>query len=137
MPADPMAAADPDLPEPSLPAEPDPMRPAPGPSAATGRRGSLEPTEFYGLLKAVIGDAALSPDQKKSLIDELRKSTPASDRWTFRWAIWILGLVVLLTIAALWSLSASSASIPDGLVAIGSAAAGGLAGLLTPGRNGE
>lgn len=97
----------------------------------------LEPTEFYGLLKLVVIDPSLTPDQKKTLIDELRKSTPASDRWTFRWAIWILGLVVILTIIALWSLSTSNSSIPEGLVAIGSAAAGGLAGLLTPGRGRE
>lgn len=100
----------------------------------SSRRALVEPLEFYGLLKAVVLDTSLSPDQKKSLIDELRKSTPASDRWTFRWAIWILGLVVVLTIVALRSLSTGQSEIPDGLVAIGSAAAGGLAGLLTPGR---
>lgn len=105
-------------------------------SQAVGPR-SAEPTEFYGLLKAVVTDPSLTPGQKKSLIDELRKSSPASDRWTFRWAIWILGLVVLLTIISLWSLSAGEYDIPDGLVAIGSAAAGGLAGLLTPGRGRE
>ena len=102
-------------------------------SRAMGAR-SAEPTEFYGLLKAVVTDPSLTPEQKKSLIDELRKSSPTSDTWTFRWAIWILGLVVLLTIISLWSLSAGQSQIPDGLVAIGSAAAGGLAGLLTPGR---
>ena len=105
-------------------------------SQAVGPR-STEPTEFYGLLKAVVTDPSLTPEQKKSLIDELRKSSPTSDRWTFRWAIWILGLVVLLTIISLWSLSAGKYDIPDGLVAIGSAAAGGLAGLLTPGRGQE
>jgi len=101
------------------------------------RRQISEPTEFYGLLKAVVIDPNLSPEQKKSLIDELRKSSPTSDRWTFRWAIWILGLVVILTVIALWSLSAGEYEIPDGLIAIGSGAAGGLAGLLTPGRNQE
>ena len=101
------------------------------------RRQIAEPTEFYGLLMAVVVDPNLSPEQKKSLIDELRKSSPTSDRWTFRWAIWILGLVVLLTVIALWSLSAGKHEIPDGLIAIGSGAAGGLGGLLTPGRNKE
>lgn len=109
----------------------------PAPSSQSVGLRSAEPTEFYGLLKAVVTDPSLTPDQKKSLIDELRKSSPTSDRWTFRWAIWILGLVVLLTIISLWSLSAGKYDIPDGLVAIGSAAAGGLAGLLTPGRGQE
>ncbi|GAC1030910.1 hypothetical protein thsps21_17370 [Pseudomonas sp. No.21] len=100
----------------------------------TARTATSQSTELYDLLKVVVTDVSLSTDEKKILIDELRKSTPASDRWTFRWAIWILGVAVLLTILALWNLSFVNMDIPDGLVAIGSAAAGGLAGLLTPSR---
>jgi hypothetical protein len=87
------------------------------------------------LLRVVLTDPKLEWEQKQKLIDELRKANPAGDRWTFRSAIWILGLVVLLTIVALWVLSAAGHKIPEGLVAIGSGAAGGLAGLLTPGRD--
>lgn len=103
---------------------------------ATGSARSItsQSTELYDLMRVVVTDASLSTEEKKILIDELRKSTPASDRWTFRWAIWILGVAVLLTILALWNLSFVKMDIPDGLVAIGSAAAGGLAGLLTPSR---
>jgi hypothetical protein len=57
----------------------------------TAQTGS---TGFYDLLRIVLIDPQLQPDQKQQLIRELRKNTPASDRWTFRWAIWILGLVV-------------------------------------------
>lgn len=91
---------------------------------------------YYELIRIVLTDPKLEWEQKKVLIDELRKGN-VSDRWTFRWAIWILGAAVLLTIAALWGLSSGKYDIPDGLVAIGSAAAGGLAGLLTPGRSSE
>lgn len=94
------------------------------------------PTTCLDLIKIVLADPNLSPEQKKNLIDEIRK-TNVSDRWTFRWAIWILGLAMLLTIAALWMLSDQGKYIPQGLIAIGSGAAGGLAGLLTPGRNTE
>lgn len=72
--------------------------------------------------------------RKNVLINEVRKVSPASDRWTFRWAIWILGATVILAVVALWVLSYYDHKIPEGLVAIGSGAAGGLAGLLTPGR---
>lgn len=91
-------------------------------------------SNYYELIRIVLTDPKLEWEQKKVLIDELRKGN-VSDRWTFRWAIWILGAAVLLTIAALWALSSGAYNIPDGLVAIGSAAAGGLAGLLTPGRS--
>ncbi|MDM0117223.1 hypothetical protein QTI66_34450 [Variovorax sp. J22R133] len=113
------------------------MQAAPVASMAP-RVGALEPAEFYGLLHVVVADATLKPGEKRMLVSALRKSTPVSDRWTFRWAIWILGFVVLLTVGALWSLSMSgTGNIPDGLVAIGSAAAGGLAGLLAPGRGND
>ncbi|MCK4793527.1 MAG: hypothetical protein KAV87_57895 [Desulfobacteraceae bacterium] len=92
-------------------------------------------TTLYDLINVILTDPKLEWKQKQKLIDELRKTSPASDRWTFRWAILILGLVVLLTIVALWVLSAKGQIIPDGLVAIGSGAAGGIAGLLTPGRD--
>ena len=96
---------------------------------------SVGTTSWNDLVRIVLTDPQLTPEQKKMLVDELRKTTPTSDRWTFRWAIWILGLVVILAVIALWVLSYYGKNIPDGLVAIGSGAAGGLAGLLTPGRS--
>ncbi|MBK7462654.1 MAG: hypothetical protein IPJ50_07925 [Betaproteobacteria bacterium] len=101
---------------------------------ASGARSEAT-TTLYDLLRDVLADPKLDYEQKQKLIDELRKASPASDRWTFRWAIWILGLVVILTIVALWALSADGHIVPEGLVAIGSGAAGGIAGLLTPGRD--
>ncbi|MFA7239117.1 MAG: hypothetical protein WC091_03330 [Sulfuricellaceae bacterium] len=91
-------------------------------------------SNYFELVELVLKDTKLEWEQKKLLIGELRKGN-VTDRWTFRWAIWILGASVLLTIGALWALSNGKYDIPDGLVAIGSAAAGGLAGLLTPGRS--
>ncbi|MBV6518160.1 MAG: hypothetical protein DCC43_16015 [Candidatus Brocadia sp.] len=89
---------------------------------------------FHELMKLVITDTNLQPVEKKKLLNELRKSSGA-DRWTYRSAIWILGTVGLLTVGAIWYLSISNGfkaeNIPQGLVAIGSSAVGGLAGLLT------
>lgn len=95
----------------------------------TAQTGS---TSFYALLRIVLIDPQLQPAQQQQLIHELRKNTPASDRWTCRWAI---GLVVALTIVAVWMLSHYAKPVPDGLIAIGSGAAGSLAGLLAPGRD--
>jgi hypothetical protein len=96
---------------------------------------SAQPS-LHELLRLVIVDPDLNPAQKKDLLDELRKSGGA-DRWTFRSAIWILGAVVLVTVVAVsvvtWALP-DAGKIPDGLIAIGSGAAGGVGGLLTPGR---
>ncbi|MDD0841649.1 hypothetical protein [Pseudomonas sp. Gutcm_11s] len=90
------------------------------------------PSELYGLIKTVLTDPALSPEQKVMLIDEVRKSTPASDRWTSRYAIYSLAAIVLIALIGVITLGMSDKYIPDGLIAIGSAAVGGLAGLLTP-----
>ncbi|MDZ4263134.1 MAG: hypothetical protein U1B30_12495 [Pseudomonadota bacterium] len=89
---------------------------------------------FYDLLRLVVVDKDLDYSQKKVLIDEIRKASPASDRWTFRWAIWILGIVVVIAIGTIGGLAAHSLPVPEGLVAIGSGAAGGIAGLLTPSK---
>lgn len=87
---------------------------------------------LYELIGSVLNDPNLSPEQKVMLIDEVRKSTPASDRWTSRYAIYSLAAIVLIALVGVITLGMSDKYIPDGLVAIGSAAVGGLAGLLTP-----
>jgi hypothetical protein len=93
---------------------------------------------LYELMRVVLTDQTLEPGEKKDLIDELRRNNPGpSDRWTYRYAILILGGAVLLTIASLLLLSWYDSKVPEGLVAIGSASAGGLAGLLSPGRSKE
>ncbi|MBC9249587.1 hypothetical protein A9179_04785 [Pseudomonas alcaligenes] len=87
---------------------------------------------FYGLIEFVLRDSSLSPEQKVMLIDEVRKSTPASDRWTSRYAIYSLVAIALLSMVGIIWLGLADKWVPDGLVAIGSAAVGGLAGLLVP-----
>jgi hypothetical protein len=75
----------------------------------------------------------MSIEQKTTLLDELRKNDAgAADRWAYRYAIWILGGTGILAIAGLVFLSWYGGTISDGLIAIGSAAVGGLAGLLAP-----
>lgn len=103
-------------------------RTTPGPPAQAAA------TSLLDLMRVVLEDQRLQPDDKRSLIDELRKNNPgAADRWTHRYAILTLAGAIVLTIGALWALaSTQGVAIPDGLVAVGSAAVGGVAGLLSP-----
>lgn len=60
-------------------------------------------------------------------------SALTTDKWTYRIVVLSLGFAVLLGMGGLIVLSWKGVtSVPDGLVAIGSAAVGALAGLLAP-----
>lgn len=60
-------------------------------------------------------------------------SALTSDKWTYRIVVLSLGVAVLIAMIGLIVLSWKGVqSVPDGLVAIGSAAVGALAGLLAP-----
>lgn len=84
---------------------------------------------LYGLMEKVLSDTNLSNKEKVELIDELRKNNPAaSDRWSPRVAIWILGAIAIVTVICITFLKGAAS---DGLIAIGSAAVGGLAGLIS------
>lgn len=89
---------------------------------------STKPT-LYELMDKVLSDTNLTTDEKIKIIDELRKNNPASaDRWSPRVAIWILGASILTTIVCITILGEGT---NEGLLAIGSAAVGGLAGLIS------
>ena len=87
------------------------------------------------LIQQVTNDGSLSADKKVKLLGSLQKlSAPLqSDRWIFRLVVAFLGLAVLITIVGGFYLSIkTAATIPEGLIALGSAAVGALAGLLAP-----
>jgi hypothetical protein len=92
-----------------------------------------EHASIFDLIKIILSDPKLSSSEKKALIDEVRKNSPTlNDRWLYRWAIWMLGVTVIITALSFSALSWVGAEIPQGLVALGSGAASGLAGLLAP-----
>ncbi|MGE9763380.1 hypothetical protein [Pseudomonas sp. PDM20] len=97
-------------------------------------RDGVTEAELYNLIKVVLLDSSLSAEEKRVLIDEVRKSTPASDRWTYRYAIYGLLLIVLVAVVGSLVLSAKAVEVPESVVAIGATAVGGLAGLLSPTR---
>jgi len=87
------------------------------------------------LIQQVSSDPSLPADQKVKFLGSLQKlATPLqSDRWIYRLVVAFLGLTVLLTILGGFYLSIkTAATIPEGLIALGSAAVGALAGLLAP-----
>ncbi|WP_343518713.1 hypothetical protein [Sphingomonas sp.] len=65
---------------------------------------------------------------------EARRRTTVPNTFVYQATVVVLGISVLAVIVAqMWlALEKSSADIPDGLIAIGSAAIGALAGLLAP-----
>ncbi|MHA6910630.1 hypothetical protein ACQUJS_19800 [Ralstonia pseudosolanacearum] len=97
--------------------------PAPQPSKG------MPPDLLYSLIKDVL-DGPYTPSQKRKLIDEIRKSS-GIDRWSSRTAIWVLGFIAPFSIASLVFFNPTS-PVLTGIVAIGSTAVGGLAGLLAP-----
>ena len=69
-------------------------------------------------------------DNLKKTIKSL--STSANDVWLYRTIVVVLGVIVLACIAGAVALSMGGKPVPEFLVALGSAAVGGMAGLLTP-----
>lgn len=107
------------------------MSDAEPPKASTS--GEKRPT-LNDLIEIVVRND-LDADDKKSLIAELRKTSPTfHDRWLYRYVVWSLGLVAVLSVVGFVVMGTLDKTIPDGLVALGSAAIGGLAGLSTASR---
>ena len=92
-------------------------------------------------LTTLSADPNLSQDVRQQ-VDSAISQLPAylGDRWIYRTVVAVLGLVVLTTVGggiylAVPSSGSEAVSIPDAIVAIGSAALGALAGLLAPAPN--
>lgn len=92
-----------------------------------------ESTSVNDLIAIVIQGPETNKEKIK-LINEIRKSSPIlADRWLYRYSVWFLGAAVTMTIGIgfgmVWS---TGNSVPDGLIALGSAAVGALATLISP-----
>lgn len=90
----------------------------------------------HGLAARGIDSGVLSPSDKDTPpITELKINSVTA---IFSYVIWFLGTIVLIDIIIIGALlyhgpvgNATTVTIPDGLIAIGSAAVGAIAGLLT------
>ena len=102
----------------------------------------MRPSEIdYGHLQERLADPAyfeeFREDPKKALERVTARTPLQTDVWIYRIVVLSLGLTVLMAVGGAIYLAASAdagqtASTPEILVAIGSAAVGALAGLLAP-----
>lgn len=83
----------------------------------------------------VLQDDSTSPQDKIALIDEIRKTNPgSSDRWAYRWSVWLMGGSVFACVIGMIALAFSKMDIPSGLLVTTSGIVGALAGLISPGQ---
>ncbi len=95
-----------------------------------------ESTELEGnliIIRDILNNETLEFKQKQALIKEVRKLQPAlEDRWIYRNVVWALSGAILLSIIFTSILLWNGKNASDGLLSLGSASVGALAGLLTP-----
>ena len=98
------------------------------------------------LVKNVLSDPAalarLPTDASEVLNDAADKAiamTSLPDTWIYRIVVGSLGLVALIVVVGYiaHAMNGGAPAIPDGVIAIGSAAVGALAGLLAPSPGGS
>ncbi|OPY69250.1 MAG: hypothetical protein A4E63_01853 [Syntrophorhabdus sp. PtaU1.Bin050] len=86
-------------------------------------------------MKIIEGESGISQDTKDQLLNNLQKVlTPLqTDKWVYRLVVGFLGFTVLVTVVGGLILNGKTGSaIPEGIIALGSAAVGALAGLIAP-----
>jgi len=90
------------------------------------------------LAERVASDPKLADEIKsdpRTALKELAAPSPLPDTWIYRIVVLSLGLVVVITVIAAAILAAQGnekIKLPEGVIAIGAAAGGALAGLLAP-----
>ena len=94
------------------------------------------PTDAIRAVHSLVsGDPSIPDETKIKLLDALQAvPTPLqTDRWVYRLVVSFLGLTLIGTVAGGFIITGKFAqAMPEGLVALGSAAVGALAGLLAP-----
>ncbi|NUN94320.1 MAG: hypothetical protein HUU04_11150 [Verrucomicrobiae bacterium] len=95
---------------------------------------SARVTSLDQLARRAAEDAELRRELSEKPVETLaRLAAPLrSDAWIYRIVVSALGLVALLAVGGAALLAYTGKSAPEGLIAIGSAAVGALAGLLAP-----
>ena len=96
---------------------------------------SEEQARVNKLIGDMISNKDIPDDAKTTLIAQVSeiRAPLASDPWIYRIVVLSLGLTVLATvIGGLFIKVTSAQNIPEGIIALGSAAVGALAGLLAP-----
>jgi hypothetical protein len=85
------------------------------------------------LATAVDKDQQLEADLKSDPKSTLAKlATQIPDTWVYRSVVWFLGITALTTAVGSLILASNGNTPPEGVIALGSAGVGALAGLLAP-----
>jgi hypothetical protein len=85
------------------------------------------------LASAVKKDPQLEADLKNDPGGTLAGLTSqVPDTWVYRSVVWFLGIIALTTAVGALILASEKNTPPEGVIALGSAAVGALAGLLAP-----
>ncbi|MDQ3331894.1 MAG: hypothetical protein M3552_14775 [Planctomycetota bacterium] len=96
---------------------------------------SSKVTYAADLVERAERDPAFEQQLKEDPVAALKSAaaTPLdSDVWIYRIVVISLGAALIITLLAASALAACEKSFPEGLIAIGAAAGGALAGLLAP-----
>ena len=98
---------------------------------------ATEPPKTLAMaVKEISDDASIPAEPKAKMLAALQPIVPVlqTDVWIYRLVVIFLGLVVLFTVLGDITLMMTNQvkGLPDGIIAIGSAAIGALAGLLAP-----
>ena len=92
--------------------------------------------DLTDLIEQIKSDSSLQSEQKVNLLVALQAVAPPLqvDKWIYRFVVGALGIALIITIIGglVINLTGQSEPIPDGLIAIGSACVGAMAGLLAP-----
>lgn len=105
-----------------------------------GTPGNLQqsqpvPASFFDAVIAVAATSTLNANEKRELFRQLKQMNTEDTGFVSMLAICLLGAIALVSIIVIMILAmTSSKDVPQGLIAIASAAVGGLAALLSPSR---
>lgn len=96
-----------------------------------------ESKTIHAALAEIAQDASLTAEAKGKVLSILQPALQPplqSDKWIYRLVVIFLGVVVMSTVLGgiIIVMTGQTKPLPDGIVAIGSAAIGALAGLLAP-----
>jgi hypothetical protein len=99
----------------------------------------MQSSQLLAKVSPLIDASALQDEEKAQLKSKLKEvSTPLqTDPWIYRLVVGFLGTTILITMVGGVFLNQASTELPSGIIAIGSAAVGALAGLLAPSPTGR
>lgn len=101
----------------------------------------IKKPDAIGTTISLIAQQSDIPNETKTKLIEALQGIPTplqTDNWIYRLVVCFLGLTVTGTILGGFIITGTTAqAIPEGLVALGSAAVGALAGLLAPSPGGR